>query len=169
MPAAAALKASLVLFFIDLNGFKLVNDTHGHATGDRLLQEVAQRLSSAVFERDSVARLGGDEFVVLATHIHPASRAGAVAQKILATLAEPYDLSVPSVNVGVAIGASALPQDGIDAMTLLQHADEAMYVAKRRGGSIVQFYASGMSAPPALRFPPPSVQSRSIENLSQPA
>jgi len=144
--SAAALTTPLALLFVDLNGFKLINDTHGHAIGDLLLQEVAQRLSSAVFGRDSVARLGGDEFVVLATHLHPASRAGDVALKILTTLVQPYNLGASLVSVGAAVGVSVFPQDGIDASTLLRHADEAMYVAKRCGGSRVQFYEMGMNA-----------------------
>ncbi|MFB9990530.1 diguanylate cyclase domain-containing protein [Deinococcus oregonensis] len=140
LASSANLTAPLAVFFIDLNGFKLVNDTYGHATGDQLLQEVARRLTGAVFGRDSVARLGGDEFVVLATHLHPAVQAHAVAQKLLDVLVQPCQLGGAEIKIGAAIGVSVFPHDGTDATTLLRHADEAMYLAKRRGDSTVQFY-----------------------------
>ncbi|WP_019012544.1 GGDEF domain-containing protein [Deinococcus aquatilis] len=138
--SATNLTAPLAVLFIDLNGFKLVNDTYGHATGDQLLQEMARRLTGAVFGHDSVARWGGDELVVLATHLYPAGRAHDVAQKILAALIQPCQLGEFEVRVGAAIGVSLFPQDGTDATTLLRHADEAMYLAKRCEDNTVEFY-----------------------------
>ena len=135
---AAALTAPMAVLFIDLNGFKLVNDTHGHAAGDWLLQEVSRRLTGVVFGRDSVARLGGDEFVILATHLHPAGRARDVAQKVLETLKQPFRLGELNVSVGASIGVSVFPDDGADADTLLDRADKAMYAAKNRGRNRVE-------------------------------
>lgn len=124
---------SFALLFVDLDEFKAVNDTMGHASGDALLVDVAKRLSDCVREEDTVARFGGDEFVVLLDNLTHQSQVEAVANKILRTLREPFQLSAKSATVGASIGCSLYPRDGLDAESLLCHADTAMYRAKRMG------------------------------------
>jgi diguanylate cyclase (GGDEF)-like protein len=123
---------SFALLFLDLDRFKRVNDTMGHAAGDALLVEVAKRLTDTVREEDTIARLGGDEFVVLLegpTHEHDVN---AIADKIHQILHEPYRLGTQSATVSVSIGTSLFPDDGRDPDTLLGHADSSMYDAKKR-------------------------------------
>ncbi|MEU7476274.1 bifunctional diguanylate cyclase/phosphodiesterase [Lentzea sp. NPDC042327] len=121
----------LGLFLIDLNRFKPINDTLGHAFGDRLLQHVATRLTSAVRGDDTVARLGGDEFAVLLPAVGSTANALAVAGKVHRALEEAVDLDGLSVEVGCSIGVALYPSDSTDAHDLLKHADIAMYAAKR--------------------------------------
>ncbi len=121
----------LGLFLIDLNRFKPINDTLGHAFGDRLLQHVANRLTSAVRGDDTVARLGGDEFAVLLPAVGSTANAMAVADKVHRALEEAVDLDGLSVEVGCSIGVAMHPSDSADAHELLKHADIAMYSAKR--------------------------------------
>ncbi|WP_394618010.1 putative bifunctional diguanylate cyclase/phosphodiesterase [Lentzea sp. JNUCC 0626] len=121
----------LGLFLIDLNRFKPINDTLGHAFGDRLLQLVATRLTRAVREVDTVARLGGDEFAVLLPSVSTAANALIVAQRVHKALDEAVDLDGLSVDVGCSIGVALYPTDSADAHELLKHADIAMYAAKR--------------------------------------
>lgn len=124
------------VLFIDLDGFKPVNDTYGHLAGDLLLQNVAKRLSSCVRDSDTVARLGGDEFVVLSNDAASVDAAAAVARKILAALEPPIDVGDATVHVGASIGIAQVPHDGTDVDTLLQAADEAMYSAKHAGKGV---------------------------------
>lgn len=124
---------SFALLFVDLDEFKAVNDTMGHASGDALLVDVAKRLSDCVRAEDTVARFGGDEFVVLLDNLTHQSQVEAIANKILRTLREPFQLSATSATVGASIGCSLYPRDGLDAESLLCHADTAMYRAKRMG------------------------------------
>ena len=121
---------SFALLFLDLDRFKEINDTMGHAAGDALLVEVAQRLTETVREEDTIARLGGDEFVVLLEGPTQENHVKAVADKIYHTLREPYQLGTQSATVSVSIGTSLFPHDGRDPETLLVHADAAMYRAK---------------------------------------
>ncbi|MET9226281.1 EAL domain-containing protein [Lentzea sp. NPDC003310] len=128
----------LGLFLIDLNRFKPVNDTLGHAFGDRLLQLVATRLTGAVREVDTVARLGGDEFAVLLPSVSTAANALLVAERVHRALDEAATLDGLSVDVGCSIGVALYPTDSADAHELLKHADIAMYAAKRaRAGTTV--------------------------------
>jgi diguanylate cyclase (GGDEF)-like protein len=121
----------LVVMFIDLDGFKAVNDEHGHAAGDELLVQAAQRLLGQLRTSDTVARLGGDEFVVLCEHVARKS-ALAAARRVSDALAEPYSLSTCEVTVSAAVGvAIALSHE--DSGSLLKRADTAMYDAKRNG------------------------------------
>ncbi|MGC2855396.1 diguanylate cyclase domain-containing protein [Novispirillum sp. DQ9] len=120
------------VLYVDLDGFKPVNDTFGHAAGDRVLQGVARRLSDAVRSSDTVARLGGDEFAVLLPDCAPAD-AIAMAAKVVATLAAPFELPEGEANVSASVGVATFPEDGPDARLLLKAADEAMYAAKRGG------------------------------------
>jgi diguanylate cyclase (GGDEF)-like protein len=127
-------KGHLALIFIDLDKFKPVNDLHGHAAGDQLLQAVAHRLRTCVRESDTVARVGGDEFVVLLSSISQAHDAMHVAQKVHAALREPFHLPAgKSVQISSSAGIALYPGHGLDETTLWQHADAAMYAAKGFG------------------------------------
>ncbi|WP_375575443.1 diguanylate cyclase domain-containing protein, partial [Paracidovorax oryzae] len=125
----------LSLLFIDLDRFKEVNDTLGHAMGDLLLQRVAQRLLACVRASDTVARLGGDEFVVLIEGFHFAGHATSAAEKILAAFGEPFDLEGHRLSILPSIGVSIYPDHGDEEHSLLFHADGAMYRSKKSGGN----------------------------------
>ncbi|RYF75485.1 MAG: sensor domain-containing diguanylate cyclase, partial [Comamonadaceae bacterium] len=131
----------LSLLFIDLDRFKQVNDTLGHAMGDLLLLRVAQRLQGCVRGSDTVARLGGDEFVVLLEGGHASDHATAVAGKILAAFDEAFDLGGQALAVQPSIGVAVYPDHGSDEHHLLTHADEAMYLSKKHGGNQVRMAA----------------------------
>lgn len=121
------------LLFLDLDGFKKVNDSHGHDAGDELLVEIARRLREAVRETDAVVRLGGDEFIVLLRDIDSNERAQRIAGEIVRSIAEPVALDSATVMVGTSIGISFCPDHGSERETLLKAADEAMYAAKAEG------------------------------------
>lgn len=123
---------SFALLFLDLDRFKAVNDTLGHAAGDALLVEVARRLTATVREEDTIARLGGDEFVVLLEGPRQEHNVDAIADKIRQILREPYQLDMHAATISVSIGTSLFPHDGRDPDALLRHADTGMYGAKRR-------------------------------------
>jgi diguanylate cyclase (GGDEF)-like protein/PAS domain S-box-containing protein len=137
-------KISLALLFMDLDGFKQVNDQWGHETGDELLKAVAARLLLTVREQDTLARFGGDEFVLLLEDLPEAAGASEVAQKIIRTLNQPFQIKQQSLGIGVSIGISFFPGDGEDADTLIQRADQAMYQAKKLGGSRYCRYSAGL-------------------------
>ena len=133
------------VLFIDLDNFKYINDSLGHAMGDLLLKEVAQRMQKALREGDTLARLGGDEFVILLPDIDDEQDAAIVAQKVLVALEAPFSLQLHEVYAGASIGISIFPidADGIDA--LLANADTAMYHAKSLGKGNYQFFAAEMA------------------------
>lgn len=123
----------LALLFLDLNDFKRINDTHGHAVGDRLLCEVARRLEAGIRKTDTVARMGGDEFTVLLTGIESRDGVSVAVEHILSVMVGPLgpefgDIQMPSCSIGVA----CYPEHGVDADALLSHADSNMYQVKRR-------------------------------------
>jgi diguanylate cyclase (GGDEF)-like protein len=120
------------ILFIDLDGFKRINDSRGHDVGDLLLRAVADRLRQAVRAADTVARIGGDEFVILADALRAGSDATLVAHKIRSAVGKPFSLPGGVARVTVSIGVSLYPEDGRDAEVLLKVADVAMYRAKRR-------------------------------------
>ena len=128
----------LSLLFIDLDRFKEVNDTLGHAMGDLLLQRVAQRLLECVRASDTVARLGGDEFVVLLEGGQAREHASEAAHKILAAFRQDFDLEGQRLYIQPSIGAAIYPEHGGEEHRLLSHADEAMYLSKRNGGNQVR-------------------------------
>ena len=128
------------LLFIDLDGFKPVNDEHGHGVGDEVLKLVGQRLNMVIRGMDTAARLGGDEFVVILTDIHNRENTERVAEKIIGELSEPYQVAGKTLSISASIGASLYPSDQKVAMDLLRTADEAMYQAKRDGKRRVKFY-----------------------------
>ncbi len=133
-------KTSIGLMFIDLDGFKAINDTLGHDAGDELLRATARRLEKCVREADTVARLGGDEFTVIMPLIDNFEAAGFVAARIIKSLTEPFDLGGRQGHVSASIGISLLPAQAQDAPALLHNADVAMYHAKRQGKANYQFY-----------------------------
>jgi diguanylate cyclase (GGDEF)-like protein/PAS domain S-box-containing protein len=135
---AHRVQTQLSVLFLDLDKFKQVNDTFGHATGDLLLQMVANRLKQCIRESDTVARLGGDEFVILIEDFHSPDHALLIAEKIRVALNQPFELDGQSHTILPSIGVAFYPQHGDDAQQLLNHADNAMYVAKKNGGNCFQ-------------------------------
>jgi len=123
----------LAVCYLDLDGFKPVNDTWGHATGDRLLEEIAGRLREAVRGGDTVARLGGDEFVLLLANLAGVEECEISLARLLQTVARPIVIDGAALTVTASIGVTLFPGDGADADTLLRHADQAMYAAKEAG------------------------------------
>lgn len=126
-------KGRFAVLFMDLDGFKQVNDTHGHESGDALLQAVGQRFGACIRETDTLARMGGDEFTALLTDLADDQGADRVAGALIQALAEPIPIKGGSCHVGVSIGLALYPQDGNSMDALLSAADGAMYDAKRAG------------------------------------
>lgn len=134
------------VMFIDLDRFKLVNDSLGHGAGDTLLKEVAERLRRSVRSSDVIARMGGDEFVVLLQEVASEKDAETVARKILHAVIEPTVLAGQECRVTASIGICIYPEHGEDVQTLMKHADAAMYVAKEEGKNNYQFYSPDIKA-----------------------
>ncbi|MEY4640889.1 MAG: hypothetical protein RLZZ227_883 [Pseudomonadota bacterium] len=134
----------LALLFLDLDHFKLVNDSLGHDMGDLLLQQAAERLRDCVRESDTIARLGGDEFTLILTNLTDSDRVGAIAQKILWKLAEPFQLGNEQASVSASIGITLYPADAVDAEGLLKNADQAMYDSKKARRGCYQYFTSSM-------------------------
>ena len=134
------------LMFLDLDRFKIINDTLGHDVGDELLKAVSQRLVNCIRQGDTVVRLGGDEFTIILPNISKAGDAAFVAQKILDTLAEPFLLSQQELHITSSIGISLYPNDGKNTQTLIKNADIAMYRAKDLGKNNYQFYTADMNS-----------------------
>jgi diguanylate cyclase (GGDEF)-like protein/PAS domain S-box-containing protein len=136
----------LAVMFVDLDLFKRINNSLGHAVGDRLLQEVANRIVSCVRRSDTVGRHGGDEFVVLLSQVGHAEDAVFIARKILSSLATGYLIDQKHLQINASIGVSTYPDDGHDAETLIHRADTAMYEAKKLGRNNCQFFRAEMQA-----------------------
>ncbi len=143
---AASHDVRFAVLVVDLDRFKSINDSLGHIAGDELLQEVARRLSGLLRKDDTLARLGGDEFVLVAREVSTAQDAEAVALKVLSHVAQPLRLAGLDVHVSPSVGIALCPDDGVDSETLLQHADAAMYHAKKKGRNTFQFFAPAMNA-----------------------
>ncbi|MGD0426386.1 MAG: EAL domain-containing protein [Candidatus Acidiferrales bacterium] len=135
----------LALLFLDLDGFKHINDSLGHAIGDKLLKSVAERLFECVRTSDTVGRLGGDEFLLLLSEVGLAESAAITARKILAAVAAPHAVDGHDLHVTTSIGISIYPDDGSDAATLIKNADTAMYQAKENGRQSYRFFRSEMN------------------------
>ena len=120
------------MLYLDLDGFKAVNDRAGHATGDRVLREVGQRLQQGLRQGDLVARVGGDEFVALLPGCRDSRAARTIADDLRARLGLPCTLPDGPFRPDASIGIACYPRDGTDAEALLAHADRAMYISKRR-------------------------------------
>jgi len=146
MNAARERHRGVAVLFTDLDRFKYVNDTLGHQAGDQLLLSVAQRLRACVRDGDMVARTGGDEFVVVLDDLQEGSMPEDVAERILASLARPFELCSQQVTVTPSIGIALYPNDGNDGEALIKNADAAMYLAKERGRNNFQFFDHGLSA-----------------------
>jgi diguanylate cyclase (GGDEF)-like protein len=131
----------LALMFIDLDRFKIINDTLGHEIGDVLLRDVAQRLKDNLRAGDMVARLGGDEFVVLLEDVEDAAAIGSVAEKLIAALSSNFIIAGREVHVTASIGLSTYPVDAQDTRSLMKYADIAMYRSKEQGRNTFQFYS----------------------------
>ena len=134
----------LALMFLDLDGFKEVNDTLGHDIGDILLKDAAQRLSSCVRETDTVARLGGDEFTLILSELDDPASVERIAQDILQKLAEPFPLGDEVVYISASIGITLYPEDTTGIEELLRNADQAMYVAKNQGRNRFNYFTPSM-------------------------
>jgi diguanylate cyclase (GGDEF)-like protein len=135
----------LAVLFIDLDHFKRINDSLGHAAGDSLLRVVAERLQTCVREEDTVARLGGDEFVILLEELPHGELATRVARQVIQALSPPFRVAGHEFFITSSIGISVFPKDGEDAQTLLKQADTAMYRAKEQGRNTFQFYTAALN------------------------
>ena len=145
-------KLPVAVLFVDIDRFKNVNDTYGHAAGDALLVKIAERLQASVRLGDTIGRLSGDEFAVALAHLRHEHDAGVVAQKIVNELAAPFSVQDHSVYVSASVGISLYPSDGTEPSDLLKNADAAMYRTKQSGRNAYQFYL-------------PQMHSRAIERL----
>ena len=138
-------KTLLAVFFIDLDRFKQINDSLGHDIGDKVLEEVSDRLMEVTRKDDTLARLGGDEFTILMEDLHKAQDASLLAEKILKSLVEPINVKGHILYISSSIGIALYPEDADDAISLLKYADAAMYKAKDEGRDTFQFYSAEMT------------------------
>jgi len=143
---AARSRTQLAVLCVDLDRFKLVNDSLGHQAGDALLRAVADRLQHTLGREDTLARLGGDDFVLLWNGLKSAEDAAVLAQRILSILARPFTVEGNTLNVGASIGISIYPNDGRDFAELLKNADAALYDAKENGGGTWRLFAPALNA-----------------------
>ena len=135
-------RVGLSVLFIDVDGFKEVNDACGHAVGDLLLQQIAKRLGDCVRQSDTVGRLGGDEFLIILNKVHSDDAMLSVAEKVRDELASEFDIDGVVVNVSASIGVARFPENGKQPLDLVQYADQAMYKAKNAGGNRIILAAS---------------------------
>jgi diguanylate cyclase (GGDEF)-like protein/PAS domain S-box-containing protein len=138
-------RGQAAVLFLDLDDFKRINDSLGHAAGDKLLQSVARRLLACVRDPDTVSRYGGDEFALLLQDVHRPQDAAATARRVLSALGEVHSVDGHQVHVTASIGMSVYPDDGFDAETLIGNADTAMYRAKKNGCQSCEFYSSELN------------------------
>lgn len=143
---AAHERGAVAVLFVDLDAFKVVNDSYSHATGDALLMRVAERIRAQLSPHDVAGRIGGDEFTVLLADLRSREEALVVAETMLAALARPFDLGDYELYVSASIGIAGYPLDGNDAVTLIANADAAMYVAKTEERNALRFYTPKMHA-----------------------
>jgi diguanylate cyclase (GGDEF)-like protein len=140
--ALAARGAVMALHYLDVDGFKPVNDRLGHKAGDELLVAIAERLLGSVRKHDTVARLGGDEFAIVQTGIREESDAISLAGRVLGAIGKPFLVSGQTVSIGISIGIAVAPNDGLDAEDLVRKADSAMYASKSAGRSRMTFFSA---------------------------
>jgi diguanylate cyclase (GGDEF)-like protein/PAS domain S-box-containing protein len=143
---AQRLDQHVAVLFIDLDRFKLVNDSLGHHVGDQLLQEIARRLRATLRDADTVARVGGDEFQVVVTNVGGATGAARIAEKLMRALGEPFTLEGQELHVTASLGLSLFPRDGDSGELLLKYADIALYEAKGEGRNAYRFFSPEMNA-----------------------
>jgi diguanylate cyclase (GGDEF)-like protein/PAS domain S-box-containing protein len=154
---------SVVVLFLDLDGFKLINDSLGHTIGDQLLQSVARRFKKCLRDRDFIARLGGDEFTILASVSDPAD-GRLIAQKLLETVRRPFDIAGHELFITVSIGIAVTPHHGEDAETLVRNADAAMYLAKELGKNNYQLCGPALERRARERLSLQNRLRRAVEN-----
>ncbi len=142
----------LAVLFIDLDNFKVFNDSQGHLLGDRMLQIIADRLRAALRETDTIARFGGDEFVMLCPGLRHEEDALQIAETVVAAVSEPMDMEERSLVITCSIGISVYPKDGEDVVELIKHADLAMYRAKEGGRNSCEFFTRSLNARAARRL-----------------
>jgi diguanylate cyclase (GGDEF)-like protein/PAS domain S-box-containing protein len=135
----------VAVLFLDLDGFKHINDSLGHSIGDRLLQSIAKRLVDCVRDTDTVSRQGGDEFVVLLSEVEHAEDAAIAARRMLEAVAQTHSIDQHDLHITASIGVSVYPDDGLDAETLIKNADTAMYQAKEDGRQSFRFFKAAMN------------------------
>jgi diguanylate cyclase (GGDEF)-like protein/PAS domain S-box-containing protein len=145
LASAQRYETKLALMLLDLDRFKLINDTLGHRFGDLLLQEISMRLKASVRTQDILARLGGDEFIVLLSDINIIDDVARIAQKTIDRLKQPFTIEGNDIVITASVGISIYPDDGDNSQILLTHADTAMYLAKDRGKNNYQFYTAEMT------------------------
>lgn len=138
-------KTMIAILFLDLDRFKIINDTLGHTMGDKLLQTVAERLKKAVRENDTVSREGGDEFLIILNSLLEEEDAIVIARKCLNIINQPIHIDGNKLSTSISIGISVFPKDGEDTETLIRNADIAMYRSKEMGGNTFQFYTEEMN------------------------
>jgi len=139
-------QTNAALLFLDLDRFKIINDSLGHAVGDQLLRVISRRLDNCVRDEDTVARLGGDEFMILLPRISGSADAGRIAKKVIECLVDPISCNGHELHITTSIGISIYPYDGTDAETLIKHADISMYRAKELGRNKAVYYTAEMNA-----------------------
>jgi diguanylate cyclase (GGDEF)-like protein len=154
----------MAVIFLDLDRFKIINDTLGHPVGDMLLQSVSQRLSSCVREIDTAARIGGDEFVLILVNLRDPQDAEKIANKVLTSLAVPHVVGEHELFVTTSIGISIFPSDSEDLDDLIKKADIAMYAAKSTGSNACRFYEASMDEHAHKRFVLENSLRRALEN-----
>jgi diguanylate cyclase (GGDEF)-like protein len=130
----------LAIIFIDLDGFKAVNDTYGHQSGDELLEIIATRFNATLRRSDTIARVGGDEFIVLLNRTKSVKDSQIVAQNLLNVIKQPIELQTGTVYVGASLGIALFPDHSTDAKTLIDLADHAMYKVKHEGKNNYAYY-----------------------------
>ena len=151
--AARRYKRQFAVLFMDMDRFKIINDTMGHDAGDKLLQEIAARLRQTLRAVDVIARMGGDEFVILIEEVSDLSHVSIVAHKVLTSIIKPLTIMRQECRITASIGVSIYPRDAEDEQSLMKNADMAMYLAKEEGKNNYQFYSE-------------DIQSKSLERLS---
>jgi len=142
---ARRMRTRMAVVFLDVDSFKNVNDSLGHAAGDRLLMTVARRLESALRDADSIGRIGGDEFLIVIEQVGAPENVSVVAEKLIEELREPIELDGRSVTVSASLGISLYPEDGDNVDALMRNADAAMYSAKEQGRDTFRFYSERMT------------------------
>ena len=164
LPAMRRSETNLGLMFIDLDGFKLVNDTLGHNVGDQLLMEAAGRLQKCIRDGDTVARLGGDEFTIIMPNLADPRDAPLVAQRVLDALSKPFQLQGHESFISGSIGITVFPDDATDPNELIKNADAAMYRAKEQGKANYNFYTADLNEQVKERMVLKNGLSKALEN-----